>query len=403
MKAKTHQISKLAFFFDIMSSGSEWTRPEKYVAGPDMPPLPPQLQLEDTSPEGILKSIKELPFFMEEQEDIGTDPESNVALEALRALSHEGTPDEIALNFKTQGNECYVEKKYQDAVQYYTRALEQKCDIKELNIACYINRAASNLELKNYRRCINDCKEALELDPKNAKALYRSAKAYMAIDRLDEAHTVLQYGLSVNPENTALKSLASQEQEKRARKKELQAAREKRENEKLTKKNHLKMALKAKHIKQMFSSQSGHTEENSAELGKVSLEDPMDPSSSLYFTVLFLYPLELESDLFEKVSEDSIIGDNLEVLFETSPPWFEKESSLSQLYALPNLNLYMQTATGGLAKVPKKKSLLSVLSMPSPKIPLIDDTVRIFIVPKSREDWLGTWNKEQALKLLTAE
>ena len=48
---------------------------------------------------------------------------------------------EIATNFKNQGNDCYKFKQYKNAVEYYTKGLDVKCDVDAINVALYINRA----------------------------------------------------------------------------------------------------------------------------------------------------------------------------------------------------------------------------------------------------------------------
>ena len=96
-------------------------------------------------------------------------------LEALRALQYEGTPAEIAQGFKEQGNEVVKLKRWNDGKEFYTKGLavlaerrkarllgssyvpgeepsiaEDRAEIgkqKELEEACFVNRALCNLEL----------------------------------------------------------------------------------------------------------------------------------------------------------------------------------------------------------------------------------------------------------------
>ena len=102
----------------------------------------------------------------------------NVELDALRALQYEGTPAEIAQGFKEQGNEVVKMKRWKDGKEYYTKGLvvlaqrkkvrslrspeetgekpsiaEDEAEIrkqKELEEACYVNRALCNLELSMF-------------------------------------------------------------------------------------------------------------------------------------------------------------------------------------------------------------------------------------------------------------
>lgn len=49
---------------------------------------------------------------------------TNAALDGLRALAYEGPPSEVAANFKSQGNERVAERRWGDAREFYSRALE---------------------------------------------------------------------------------------------------------------------------------------------------------------------------------------------------------------------------------------------------------------------------------------
>ncbi|KAK9370083.1 hypothetical protein V1509DRAFT_618482 [Lipomyces kononenkoae] len=215
---------------------------------------------EDTT--SLIKDINRLPLFMTELDTTDGEGGSNLALEALQAIAYEGTPFEIATNFKQQGNDCFKLKQYKDAAEYYGRAItailqkDQKIEenngenptdkaekdkmdstfdasgkhgppihvtsdncgppnagneaekLKELTATCYLNRAACNLELKNYRRVINDCAEVLKVQPLNAKAYYRSARACLAIDKISEAQECIERGLEVEPQSSYFKDLA---------------------------------------------------------------------------------------------------------------------------------------------------------------------------------------------------
>lgn len=90
----------------------------------------------------------------------------NMELEAMKALQYEGTPVEIAQGFKEQGNEMTKAKRWNDGKEFYTKGISvtaQKPDdntssrsdgqeekakkLKDVQEACYVNRALCNLEL----------------------------------------------------------------------------------------------------------------------------------------------------------------------------------------------------------------------------------------------------------------
>ncbi len=129
-------------------TGNSYEKPKRYVAAPGEPELPPQLrELTGKSAEDYMQSMNRMPFFMTQLDDSEGNEEENIQLEALKALAYEGEPDEIAANFKNQGNDCYKAHRYKDAVNYYTKAIDVKCNLAEIDAACFSNRAACNLEL----------------------------------------------------------------------------------------------------------------------------------------------------------------------------------------------------------------------------------------------------------------
>jgi tetratricopeptide (TPR) repeat protein len=57
---------------------------------------------------------------------------------------------------------------------------------------------------ENYGKVLRDCAKCLGLNDKNVKALYRSAKALYALERLTEALDCCDHALAVDPENKAV-------------------------------------------------------------------------------------------------------------------------------------------------------------------------------------------------------
>ncbi|KAI8374905.1 hypothetical protein BD560DRAFT_393536 [Blakeslea trispora] len=79
---------------------------------------------------------------------------------------------EAAQSLKTKGNAKFSSKAYQEAADLYTMALKYKADP-----IFYSNRAACFANLNLNERVIEDCNEALRLDPVYVKALNRRAHA----------------------------------------------------------------------------------------------------------------------------------------------------------------------------------------------------------------------------------
>jgi len=57
--------------------------------------------------------------------------------------------------FKDKGNALYKQKQFDEAIAWYTKAL----DANKTNVAVLTNRAAVHFEMKNYAACIADCKQ----------------------------------------------------------------------------------------------------------------------------------------------------------------------------------------------------------------------------------------------------
>lgn len=122
---------------------------------------------------------------MEEHPLLMTKPPNNPdeippLVEAMRKLKYGedcNSPDELAKQYKLDGNENFKQKKFNIAIEAYTKGisyLEKELDeTAELKSVLYSNRAACHVMQKNFQKAINDCKEALRINPKNMRARQR--------------------------------------------------------------------------------------------------------------------------------------------------------------------------------------------------------------------------------------
>jgi tetratricopeptide (TPR) repeat protein len=347
----------------------------------------------------LLADLNSHPLFM-------TELEENDDLEALRALQYEGTPLEIATNFKEQGNEVFKIRRWVDAKEFYNKGVavliaevrkrqkekrkltaeeedEVKGEVKVLE-ALLVNRAACHLELRNYRSCTLDCTAALGINPRNIKAHYRSAKALLALDRINDADEACAKGLELDPSNAPLQALAKDiikrnEQVEARKKRELEQA-----QRNLLEDQTLRAALKARNIKVKKTAQPPEMED-----AKIALvPDPVDPTSSLTFPTVLLYPLNLESDFIKAFGEMDTVGDHLEYMLPT--PWDQRGE-----YTPTNVECYVETISGGLVKLGRKVNLLKVLS--GGNVEVVDEVVKIFVVPKLRAaGWIDDFKRKKA-------
>jgi len=218
----------------------------------------------------------------------------------------------------------------------------------------------------------------LKLNPSNVKAHYRSASALFALDKVHEAIDVCYRGLQIDPQNAALQKLSTKVQARvkvknqQDRAKKTQVARLRRE------KATLYAALKSRNINMRGTAKPPDMDDAEIHL----TPDPLSPASTLVFPVLLLYPMHNQSDFIKVFAEKDPIVDHLTYIMPL--PWDAKGE-----YTFENVDCYMDTVSGGLVKVGKKKSLLEALS--DQKTEIVDGLVKIHVVPRGLA---GRWIEE---------
>lgn len=124
------------------------------------------------------EEMEEHPLLMTRAPD---DPNKIPPLvEAMRQLKYGedcNSPEELAKQYKLDGNELYKQKKFTDAIASYSKGLSyldrELDETAELKSTLHSNRAACHVMMRNYQGAIEDCKEALRINPKNTRARQR--------------------------------------------------------------------------------------------------------------------------------------------------------------------------------------------------------------------------------------
>ncbi|KAI8900668.1 hypothetical protein BC833DRAFT_580978 [Globomyces pollinis-pini] len=88
----------------------------------------------------------------------------------------------LAQEAKAAGNKLYAAKKFNEAIEQYTKAIALHTDA-----VFYCNRAASYSNIQEYQLAINDCNEAIKLDKAYIKAFHRRALAFEKLGNLKDA------------------------------------------------------------------------------------------------------------------------------------------------------------------------------------------------------------------------
>lgn len=296
--------------------------------------------------------------------------------------------EEIATNFKTQGNDYFKAKRYREALGFYTQAIDAKPTESDLLQSLLLNRAACNLELKNFGSVLRDCSKVLSVDSKSLKALYRSALALIALERPEEAIDCCNRALVADAQNSSILSALS----KAKALKERQEAREKAKQEAAA-------AAKAREMKIQAALRARSILVLPLAPGQPSLEHhptlSNDDPPRLSVPMLFLYPQYSQSDIISSFHEDTRFTDHLEVMFPpegTRPGW-----DLQGDYVLSNLVLYASTKRKRLLKIGKKTTLADLCNNAAAKtgepvdgLEMVDGHLSVVVLPKGtvEKDWI---------------
>merc|ERR1711937_401473 len=141
-----------------------------------------------------------------------TTPEDAKDLPDLLELLSNACPDKMAKvevsedkkeqaqKFKNEGNALVKEKKFKEAVDKYTQAIN--CQESAI---FYCNRAAAYTSMENYEEAHQDCKKAISFDPDYSKAYSRMGLIYSKIDLFAESENCYEKALKLEPENDSYK------------------------------------------------------------------------------------------------------------------------------------------------------------------------------------------------------
>ncbi|KII95914.1 hypothetical protein PLICRDRAFT_87223 [Plicaturopsis crispa FD-325 SS-3] len=351
--------------------------------GPQPPSLDEKLAL-----------FENVPLFMK---TLPTEDTTDAALGALQNLAFEGTPDEIAQNFKEQGNDYFKGKRHREAIGFYTQGIDAKPTDTSLLEALLCNRAACNLELKNFGSVLRDCSKALTLNPKSSKAYYRSAMALLALDRVEEALDCCSRCLEFDAENSAMKSTRDRALKVKAEKDRKEREKAERIRKEKEEKRLMDFAFRERNLIRI-DNPSGPSENP-----YVPHFDPEDPTqSTLIVPTFFLYPQHATSDIIAQFVEDTPFAIHLSEMFPPDappPPW-----DTAREYIAGQLVVYAITSRKRLLKVGKKMTLRDVCRAAKAKegeprdgLEVKDGCLTFVVVPKgdAEKKWVDEFKKSR--------
>ncbi|XP_059371998.1 peptidyl-prolyl cis-trans isomerase D [Carassius carassius] len=123
----------------------------------------------------------------------------------------------VAEDVKNIGNNFFKAQNWQSAIKKYSKALryletcgntlEDDSAQKKLEptaLSCILNTAACKLKLNLWQEAIESCDEALELNQKNTKALFRRAQAWQGLKEFNKAMIDLKKAQEIAPDDKAI-------------------------------------------------------------------------------------------------------------------------------------------------------------------------------------------------------
>ncbi|KAG1813390.1 40S ribosomal protein S7 [Suillus variegatus] len=346
----------------------------------------------ESSFEEKMAALESTPLFMK---SLPSEESNDPVIQALQSLAFDGTPDEIAQNFKEQGNDYFKGKRYREAISFYTQGIDAKPSDIALHEALLCNRAACNLELKNYGSVLRDCSKVLTLNTKSSKAYYRSATALFALERYEESLDCCERCLEYDPENKGVRSIRDRSAKAKAEKLRKESEKQERIHNEQREKKLLQVAFKERNLFAVYNPKG--SSENPYE----PHFDPEDPEgTTLIIPVFLLYPQHATSDVIAHFVEDTTFSTHIFQMFPPqapSPSWDKAEQ-----YIANNLVVYAITRRKRLLKVGKKMSLRDVCNAakakegdPDDGLELKDGCLTFVVVPKGEveQNWVDEFKR----------
>ncbi len=303
------------------------------------------------------KEMESHPFFASNQallEDAAKGQLSPLmeGLQLLKYSPDENSKEDLAKNYKEDGNFQFKLKKYRLAIAAYTEGIRCKGEDNLVNVQLITNRAASQFHLGNFRSSFNDSMLAVKLKPDHFKALKRGALCCFELKRYSDCVTWCDKALKVETEDKDLIQL------KDKAKSELKEAERNSRREAARKKKKLK-----DHIKLVKTLQDRKVQLQDLNLEKINVDNedhleavfekltPILPAATkkrvhlnentIIWPVLFMYPEYGETDLIEEFEESGqTFEDHIQAMFGHGierPNW-----DISNKYHPERLKVYFE-------------------------------------------------------------
>uniref|UniRef100_A0A6S9XL77 Uncharacterized protein n=1 Tax=Chrysotila carterae TaxID=13221 RepID=A0A6S9XL77_CHRCT len=124
-----------------------------------------------------------------------------------------------AESLKKRGNEFYQKGELVEAAKLYEQGVlkfsdwyaesfatdEERAVVRAVKLPCHLNLAVCSMKLGNHTHAITHCSQVLNVEPDNAKALYRRGYCQMQVGNLDEAQADLKRAAQLSPNDAEVR------------------------------------------------------------------------------------------------------------------------------------------------------------------------------------------------------
>ena len=122
--------------------------------------------------------------FNNRQKSLENEMKSLAITESIMSMKLESDAKKKKANdLKESGNKAFQKKKYVEAENFYSEALELQPGLRHL----WTNRSICRNTMKKYREAASDCDSALSIDPKCTKSIAQKGNAYLGLGLYGEA------------------------------------------------------------------------------------------------------------------------------------------------------------------------------------------------------------------------
>ena len=107
-------------------------------------------------------------------------------------------------SIKNKANEIFKQKKYEEAIEEYTKVLEFDPKNKKFNSIILANRALCYQKLKKNTEALRDSNQSVKLNPYYARGYVKRGNVYMELNMYDDAKADFQKAKELDPSVTGV-------------------------------------------------------------------------------------------------------------------------------------------------------------------------------------------------------